>query len=141
MTKEHHAPIMCNVLFCPWDYLGKNTGAGLSFPPPRDLPYRGNQSRSLASCLSRWVLYHQSPQGSPHCNFNIILISLVTGLLQWLSGKESTCNEKLRKVSICGSGKIPWRRKWQTRSSTLAKNTMESGAWWAIVKGVTKSWT
>ena len=49
MTKEHHAPIICNVLFCPWDYLGKNTGAGLSFPPPRDLPYPGNQSRSLAS--------------------------------------------------------------------------------------------
>ena len=49
MTEEHHGPIIWNALFCPWDYPGKNTGAGLPFPPPRDLPYPGNQSRSLVS--------------------------------------------------------------------------------------------
>jgi len=32
---------------------------------------------------------------------------------------------------------IPWRRKWQQSP----ENSMERGAWWATVRGVTKSWT
>jgi len=40
---------------------------------------------------------------------------LSTGLLRWLSGKESTC--QCRRYRRCGFdpwvGKIPWRRKWQ----------------------------
>ena len=34
---------------------------------------------------------------------------------QWLSGKESTCNARDTgdEHSIPGSGKIPWRSKWQ----------------------------
>ena len=37
------------------------------------------------------------------------------GLLRWLSGKEFACQgRRFRRVdSIPGSGKIPWRRKWQ----------------------------
>ena len=28
-------------VLCPWDFLGKLTGAGLPFPPPEDLPNPG----------------------------------------------------------------------------------------------------
>ena len=28
-------------LLCPWDFSGKNTGVGLPFSPPRDLPDPG----------------------------------------------------------------------------------------------------
>ena len=34
---------------CPWDSLGKNTGGGLPWPPPEDLPNPGTKPASLAS--------------------------------------------------------------------------------------------
>ena len=39
----------------------------------------------------------------------------IRGLLQWLSGKESTCNagDIGDADLIPGSGICPWRRKWQ----------------------------
>jgi len=37
-----------------------------------------------------------------------------------------------------GVGKMPWRRKWQPTPIFLSGNTMDRGAWWAIVDGVTK---
>ena len=36
-------------LICPWDSPGKNTGVGLPFPPPGDLPDPGIKPASLAS--------------------------------------------------------------------------------------------
>ena len=36
---------------------------------------------------------------------------------------------------------IPWRRKWQPTPVFLPENFMDIGAWWAIVHGVTRSWT
>ena len=36
-------------LLCPWDFPGKNTGVGLPFPPPGDLPDSGIESMSPAS--------------------------------------------------------------------------------------------
>ena len=38
-------------------------------------------------------------------------------------------------------GKIFWRRKWQPTPASLPKNSMDGGAWLAIVHGVAKSWT
>ena len=38
-------------------------------------------------------------------------------------------------------GKIPWRRKWQPTPVFLPGNTMDRGAWWATVHGITKSQT
>ena len=47
--------------------------------------------------------------------------------------KESTCNAG-DVGSIPGSGRSPWRRKWQaTPAFLLGKNPMNRGAWWATV--------
>jgi len=35
-------------------------------------------------------------------------------------------------------GKISWRRKWQPLPVFLPGNSMDKGAWWAAVHGVTK---
>ena len=34
---------------------------------------------------------------------------------------------------------MPWRREWQPTSVFLPKNSMDRGAWWATVHGVTES--
>ena len=69
--------------------------------------------------------------------FNVQNWSLWAYLLAQLAGKESASN-------VGGPwfdpwvGKIPWRRAQQP---TCLENSMDRGAWWAIVHGVTKSWT
>ena len=66
------------------------------------------------------------------------------GLPRWLSGTESTWRS--RRCSRHGfdpwARKMPWRRKWQptpapTQYSCL-ENPMDTGAWWASVRGVAK---
>ena len=56
-------------------------------------------------------------------------------------GKESTCQYKRGKR--CGFdpwvGKIPWKKKWQPSLVFLPGKSMDTGAWWAIAHGVTKS--
>ena len=59
------------------------------------------------------------------------------------SGKKSTCNAG--DVGDNGFNswveKIPWRRKWQATQYSHLGNPIGRGAWWAIVHGVTKTWT
>ena len=43
--------------------------------------------------------------------------------------------------SIPGSGRFPWRRKWQHTSVFLPEESHGQGAWWPIVHRVAKSWT
>ena len=54
-----------------------------------------------------------------------------------LSGKESACQCRRRKR--CGLdpwvGKISWRRKWRPTQCSCLENSMDRGAWWAIVHG------
>ena len=38
-------------------------------------------------------------------------------------------------------GKIPWRREWQPTPYSCLENSMDRGAWRAIVHGVAKSQT
>ena len=63
------------------------------------------------------------------------------GLPWWHSGKESAC-----QCRRCGFNpwvrKIPWRRGNSNPLQYLwLENPKDSGAWWAIVHGVTKSQT
>ena len=37
--------------------------------------------------------------------------------------------------------KIPWRRAWKPTPVFLLENSMDRGAWWATVHGVSKNWT
>ena len=52
----------------------------------------------------------------------------------WLSGKESTCQAG-DAGSIPGSGRS-LEDEMATHSSILAWETLDRGAWWAIVHGV-----
>ena len=61
------------------------------------------------------------------------------GLPRWLSGKESTC--QCRMASICGSGWSPGGGHSNPLQYSCLGNLMDRGAHWAIVHGVTKSWT
>ena len=60
--------------------------------------------------------------------------------LWWLIGKESTCNAEA-VGSIPGLGWSPGKGNGNPRWSSCLQNPMDRGAWWAIVHGVTKSWT
>ena len=57
-----------------------------------------------------------------------------------LDGKESACNVG-DPVSIPGSGRYPWRRKWQPTPCSCLKNPINRGAWRATVHEVAESWT
>ena len=52
-------------------------------------------------------------------------------------GKESACKAG-DTGSIPGSGRTPRRRKWLPTPVFFSGNSMDRGAWWAIVHGVTK---
>ena len=66
--------------------------------------------------------------------------NLYIGIPRWCSVKESTCQfKKDRRGWFDGwVGKIPWRREWET-TPVLLGNSMDGGAWPAIVHGVAKS--
>jgi len=54
-------------------------------------------------------------------------------------GKESACQFR-RPGFDPWLGKIPWRKEWLLQYSSL-ENSMDRGAWWAIVHGIAKSQT
>ena len=64
----------------------------------------------------------------------------IWGLPRVASGKASTCQCRGRRS--CGfslwAGKIPWRRAWQPIQYSCLGNSMDRGAWWATVYGITK---
>ena len=54
--------------------------------------------------------------------------------------KESACNIG-DPGSIPGSGRSPGERNGYPLQYSCLENPMDGGAWWALVHGVTKSWT
>ena len=78
------------------------------------------------SSKQRWEISSLSPV--QHCH------------PRWLSGKESTHQFRRRGFNLWVR-KIPWRRKWQPTSYSCLENSMDRGAWQAIVHLVAKSWT
>ena len=63
-------------------------------------------------------------------------------LPRWYRGKESACNTgDAREVSsIPGSGRFPGAGNAKLLRHPCLEKSMEIGAWWATVHGVTKSW-
>ena len=55
-------------------------------------------------------------------------------------GKESSCNA-VDPCSIPGSGRPPGGGHGKPLQYSYLENSMDRGAWWAIVHGITKSWT
>ena len=59
------------------------------------------------------------------------------------SGKELTCQcrkHKRRRFSPW-VGKIPWRRAWHPLQCSCLENSVDRGAWWTAVHGISKSLT
>ena len=59
----------------------------------------------------------------------------MSGLPWWLSGKESTCNAEVAgdAGSIFGSGRSPGGGNGNPLQYSCLENSMDRGAWWAIV--------
>ena len=55
-------------------------------------------------------------------------------------GKESACNVGDPGL-IPGLGRSPGEGNGNLLQYTCLENSMDGGAWWATVRGVTKSWT
>ena len=75
--------------------------------------------------------------------FCLFACLLSLGLLQWLSDKESSCSagDAGDVSSIPGSGRPPEGRHGNPLQYSCLKNPMDRGAWRAVVREVTKSWT
>ena len=65
---------------------------------------------------------------------------IIVGLPWWISGKEFACQCRRHRFDPWVR-KIPWRRKWQPTPVFLPGKSMDRGAWWATVHGVTKNQT
>ena len=62
------------------------------------------------------------------------------GLPGGSDGKESVCNSG-DPGSFPGSGRSPGEWSGNPLQYFCLENSMDRGAWWAIVHGVAKSWT
>ena len=63
-----------------------------------------------------------------------------SGLPWWLSGKESACNAG-DTGSIPGLGRSPEGGNGNLHQYFCLENSMDRGAWWAIVQGISESKT
>ena len=65
------------------------------------------------------------------------------GLPWWLSGKESSCSAgDAEDVGLIpGSGRSPGGANGHKVQYSYLENSMDTGAWWATIHGVTKNKT
>ena len=80
---------------------------------------------------------------SYHLLFFCILLTSLSGLLLWLSGKESACNvgDAADVGLIPGSGRFPVGGNGNPLQYSCLGNPMDRGACRATVHGITKSGT
>ena len=64
-------------------------------------------------------------------------VTISLGLPWWLSGKELACQFR-RLGSISGVGKSPGEGNGNPLQDSCPGNSMDRGAWWATVHGVTE---
>ena len=71
------------------------------------------------------------------------IISLVLSLCRWRSGKEFTCQARDARDTglILKLGRSPGEGNGNPLQYSCLKNSMDRGAWWAMVHGVTKNQT
>ena len=65
---------------------------------------------------------------------------MIKGFPGGSEGKTSACNAR-DPSSIPGSGRSPGEGNGNPLQYSCLENSMDKGAWWATVHGVTKSWT
>ena len=65
-TVAYHAPLTM-------EFFKQEYWSGLAFPSPRDLPDLGIETVSLASCISRQILYHCTTWEPYMLDINVLL--------------------------------------------------------------------
>ena len=55
--------------------------------------------------------------------------------------KNANAGDARSMCSIPGSGRSPREGHGNPLQDSCLENTMDTGAWWAVVHGVAKSWT
>ena len=67
----------------------------------------------------------------------------MTNLDSILKNRDITLPTKVRlvKAMVFPVVMYGWRRQWHPTPVLLPGKSMDGGAWWAVVHGVTKSWT
>ena len=74
------------------------------------------------------------------CSFNYITIPILTDFPGGSDSKEFACNAG-DPGSIPRSGRSPGEGNGNPLQYSCLENSMDRGAWWATVRGVTKSRT
>ena len=64
--------------------------------------------------------------------------SFYPGLPRWLSSKESACNLSHEAQIRSLDQRDPLEKKWQPTLVFLPGKSLDRGAWWATVHGVTR---
>ena len=105
-------------LFCPWDFLGKNTGVSCHFLLQGIFPTQGSNLNLLCLLHCRQILYHRATREAPKVTSVQSSRSVVSPTLcnqslpAWVFSNESTLRMRLPKywsfsVSIIPSKEIP----------------------------------
>ena len=65
----HWCPTLCDPMDCspPWNFPGKNTGVGLPYPTPGDLPDPGVELNTPSSPVPAGGFFTTAPPGKPIC--------------------------------------------------------------------------
>ena len=85
---------------------------------------------------------HKVPYKGIYISFTHNWVSLVTQMVkqQQQQQKKPTCNAGDPDL-IPGLGRSPGEGTGYTLQDYCLKNSMDRGAWWAIVRGVAEPWT
>ena len=96
------------------------------------------------SSLGCMKLNDDSKEAISIFNFPVFILKcdwdLIQGFPGGSDGKESVYNAR-DTGSIPGSGRSPGEGHGNPLQYSCLENPMDRGAWWAVVHGVTKSWT
>ena len=82
-------------------------------------------------------VFSRDPESGPNSDLNASFVTCCPG---GSDSEESACRAG-ELGSIPGLGRSPGEGKGYPLQYSYLENSMDKGAWWAIIHGVTKSWT
>ena len=122
-------------LLCPWNSPGKNTEVGSCSLLQGNPPNSGIEPRSPALQADSF------PAEPPGIHLHIHISLLFYYFNWWLSSKESTCNAgNTGHIGLIpGLGRSPVGQYGNPFQYSCLENSMDRGAWQAIVHSIAKS--
>ena len=115
-------------LLSPWDFLGRNTGAGCHFLLQGIFPTQGLNLETCVSCMSLHWRVDYLPLHHPEC-----LVATGRGCLTWILGKNCGCHPVCQWWEAHGlkeachhshCPQVPW-----TEEALCGKHTQEDPAY------------